>query len=141
MTGDKKHVKGLQPTLTSDPSNGYSGVLGTKPSLHRSFHRNILANPAWRAIPQTTTPEMVFHLGAVSLHTKGEEKGPFIAAKMAEFHHSWGILYDDGDFNIRSANAQQKNGIALAGIPVKRAYERGGEPPAGIKVGLSASGM
>lgn len=149
LTGDKSHFKGLQPILTRDKSQDFGGS-GPKPDMKRDWHPG-LKGSGWSAISQSMTPDMVYHLGAISLHTKTENKGPFIASRMAWFHqqsvkkggndYTWGILYDDGHSNVESANAQQKRGVALAGIAVAPNWEKGGEPPAGAVIGRSSSGM
>lgn len=162
LRGDASHFKGLQPIVTADKTIGYSGLDAHAPNTARDWNTAIKKNPAWKAIPQAVeSPSLAFHLGAVSLGTKGESKGPFIAAKMAYFNmtskHSnenphpetgqaqgnymWGILYDDGNSNVVSANAQQKKGVALAGIPVAQQYEKGGEKPDGVVATRSASGI
>lgn len=162
LTGDDSHYAGLQPVLTPDKTLDHSGMSGNKPDTGRDWHPAIKNHPAWSAIPQSVeSPKHAYHLGAVSLHTMGEEKGPFIAAKMALFnsqsrksgenphpetqepqgHYQWGILYDDGPSNVKSANNQQKKGIALVGIPVEQVYDKGGEKPVGVVAQRSLSGM
>ncbi len=148
LLGDKGHYMGLQPVLTADKTIGYSGVQGPPPERTRDWHPNIKNHAGWGAIVKAIRPDKVFHLGAVSIGSGHEEKGPFIAAQMAREHQAsggqdfmWGILYDDGAKNVMSANAQQKRGIALAGLPVQQNYEPGFEPPAGATITRSASGM
>lgn len=161
LTGDAGHYAGLQPVLTADKTLGHSGLKG-QPDRSRDWHPAIKNDPMWSAIPQSVeSPAHAFHLGAVSLSTMGEEKGPFIATKMANFNmHSrkagenphpetgepqgnylWAILYDDGPNNVKSVNAQQLRGIPMVGIPVDQVYDRGGEKPAGVVATRSASGM
>lgn len=147
LTGDKAHYAGLQPIITPDQT-----LNDPTASRQRDFHANIKNDPRWGAIPRSMDgAHHAFHLGAVSLNTKGESKGPFIATRMAMFHseskrqggndYTWGILYDDHGDNIKSANAQQARGIALAGIKVAQVYDKGGEKPAGVQAMVGASGM
>lgn len=157
LTGDKSHYAGLQPIVTADKTL-HSPLADRK----RDWHAQIKNNRTWSAITKTVeSPAHAFHLGAVSLNTQGESKGPFIASKMALFNlqsrkngenphpetgepqgnYLWAILYDDGPMNIKSANAQQKKGVALAGIPVAQKYDRGGERPVGVAANVGASGM
>jgi hypothetical protein len=147
LTGSPVHYAGLQPIITNDKtiSNPYG-------QRRRDFDPTIKNDPRWGAITRSLDgPQHAYHLGAVSLSTKGESKGPFIATKMALFHsesrrnggddYTWGILYDDHHDNIANANAQQKRGIALVGIQVSQTYEKGGERPAGVAAMVGASGM
>lgn len=147
MTGSAKHAIGLQPIVTPDQT-----LQNHAASKIRDFHPAIKNDPRWSPLVNSLEgPHHAYHLGAVSLNTQGEEKGPFIAAKMAVFHseskkqggndYTWGILYDDHPHNVANANAQQKRGIALAGVKVEQTYEAGGQKPVGARTLVGASGM
>lgn len=147
LTGDTHHYAGLQPIITPDKT-----LADPTASRDRDFHPAIKNDPRWGAIPRALgSAKNAFHLGAVSLGTGGEAKGPFIATRMAMLHSeskrqggndfTWGILYDDHGGNVANANAQQKRGIALAGIKVEQVYDKGGEKPAGAAAVVGASGM